>query len=672
MATRAAHLEILVTADTDRAQRGLAGVEKETGRFSRVGAIAKRSMLGLGVALTAGGFAAYKMIGAASDLNETINKVQVVFGQNGDAIEKWGERAIDTLGMSEQSALDAASIFGVFGQSAGLTGDKLTGFSTKLVAAAADLSSFHNVPIEESLDALRSGLAGETEPLRRFGILLNDADLRQQALKLGLVDTTKNALTPQQRTLAAQALILKRLGPATGDYARTQGGLANTTRRLRERLANLTAHMGQVLLPVAAKAADALDRVLKVVQRIVDAPNAKVRISILISNVKRLASSVFDEIRDAFRTTTKRIEIPHRGVVFEDHKGLGLVLADQISAGVKAVDWGMVGSRIAAGIGAGVHFTSEMLAGLGSSFLKAVNDNREAIIVGVLQLALNFFSTLTDPAFWLRNWRLVLEIAVVVLLSRFKIVRTVIEKLPFGKAIQFALDRMASVASRLLRRLGTTIWRLIERIAPGAAKRAKDLAETFVLQLLFLPSRVGGIFARLGAAVLRQLGRMLGWAKDRAGRIGSAIADGIGSKLRGLAGSMGGLFKGAINALIRAANTGLNWIASHWPDAPGLPGPPGFLSGGIPYLARGTRSFGGGLAIVGEHGPELVNLPRGSRVNDARSTRGLLDGMGKSVTIENLNVNVSGAVAQHPGLLLDRIGHEIHRRGIPALLGTAG
>lgn len=669
MATRAAHLEILVTADTDRAQRGLAGVERTTGRFSRVGALAKTAMMGFGVALAAGGFAAYKMIGAASDLSETINKVDVVFGKNGDAIEHWGERAINTMGMSEQSALDAAAIFGVFGQSAGLTGDKLSGFSTKLVKAAADLSSFHNVPIAESLEAIRSGLAGETEPLRRFGILLNDADLRQRALKLGIVDTVKNALTPQQRTLAAQSLILQRLGPATGDYARTQSGLANTTRRLRERLANLTAHMGKVLLPVAAKAADALDRVLTVVEKIVDAPNAKVRVDILISNAKRLAGALWDELRAAFTSSTKRITIPHRGVVFENKRGLGLVIGAQIAEAVRSVDWSFVGGRIADGIGKGVKFTEDSLAQLGSTFLKALDDHRGEIIAGALTLVLHFFETLTDPMFWLEHWRLVVEILIVAFLSRFKIVGKVIEKLPFGRFLRVALGKMADTAQSMLGRIMRLIWRLIQRIAPGVASRARGLVTGFVSEFKLLPTRVGVLLLELGEKIATILGKLPGTMGRLASRGARALFNGLVRGLSGLGSALGGIIKGALNVLIRSLNTGLHWISSKWPDVPGAPGPPSFLSSGIPELARGTRRFGGGLALVGEKGPELVHLPRGTRVDNARDTRRQLGG---SVTIENLTVQVSGAVAQHPGLLLDRIGHEIHRRGIPALLGMAG
>ena len=75
-------------------------------------------------------------------------------------------------------------------------------------------------------------MRGEAEPLRQYGVLLDDASLRQAALELGIISTTKNALTPQQKVLAAQALIYQQTGTAQGDFARTSDGLANKTRIL--------------------------------------------------------------------------------------------------------------------------------------------------------------------------------------------------------------------------------------------------------------------------------------------------------------------------------------------------------------------------------------------------------------------------------------------------------
>ena len=164
--------------------------------------------------------------------------------------------------MSKQAALDAASSFGVFGKSAGLTGGPLAKFSNDLVQLSGDFASFYNTSPEEALTAVQAALRGESEPIRKYGILLDDATLRQKALELGIVSSTKNALTPQQKILAANAAIYDQAGVAMGDFSRTSGGLANQQRILQAQLANVRATIGRGLLPVVTAGAKALNNFL--------------------------------------------------------------------------------------------------------------------------------------------------------------------------------------------------------------------------------------------------------------------------------------------------------------------------------------------------------------------------------------------------------------------------
>lgn len=189
-------------------------------------------------------------VNAARDINETVSKVGVIFGDQADEIQKFADTAATSLGLSKQAAMDGASTFAVFGKSAGLAGGDLTKFSTDLTGLSSDLASFYNTSPEDAITAIGAALRGESEPIRRYGILLDDASLRQQALKMGIVNTTKQALTPQQRVLAAQALILKQTGDAQGDFARTSGGLANQQRILAAQIQNVKTTFGQALLPV--------------------------------------------------------------------------------------------------------------------------------------------------------------------------------------------------------------------------------------------------------------------------------------------------------------------------------------------------------------------------------------------------------------------------------------
>jgi len=197
------------------------------------------------------GVAAYKSVELVTDLNETISKTGEIFGDAAGQIDDWSNSAAQAFGMSKQQGMDAASTFAIFGKSAGLSGDRLATFSTNFVQLAADFASFHNAKPEEAITAIGAALRGENEPIRRFGILLDDASMRAEALKLGLIETTKQALTPQEKVLAAQSLIYKQSADAQGDFLRTSDGLANQTRILKAEIIDMATAFGQAFLPAA-------------------------------------------------------------------------------------------------------------------------------------------------------------------------------------------------------------------------------------------------------------------------------------------------------------------------------------------------------------------------------------------------------------------------------------
>jgi hypothetical protein len=161
------------------------------------------------------------------------------------------------LGQSKQDVLNAAGVFGTFGKAAGLAGEDLGLFTTDFVTLATDLASFNNSTPEEAVMAIGAALRGESEPLRRYGILLDDATLKAEATTLGIYKGNK-ALTSQQKILAAQSAIYKQSGDAQGDFARTADGLANSQRTLSALFKNFQIQLGQQLLPTMANFANDL------------------------------------------------------------------------------------------------------------------------------------------------------------------------------------------------------------------------------------------------------------------------------------------------------------------------------------------------------------------------------------------------------------------------------
>jgi hypothetical protein len=251
-------LKLNILAETKGLTDGLNKANQQvSGASGKIGSAFKKIGVAVAAAGVAAGAFAVKLgvdaVKAASDLSETVAKAGQIFGASAKQVEDFAASAAATLGQSKQQALDAASTFAVFGKSAGLAGDDLVKFSTDFTVLASDLASFNNTTPDEAITAIGSALRGEAEPLRRFGVLLDDASLRAAALELGIVSTTKNALTPQQKVLAAQALIYKQTGDAQGDFLRTSDGLANSQRILTAQIENVKTSIGTALLPVATE-----------------------------------------------------------------------------------------------------------------------------------------------------------------------------------------------------------------------------------------------------------------------------------------------------------------------------------------------------------------------------------------------------------------------------------
>jgi hypothetical protein len=246
----AINIPILSSLDTkgfDKAARQFKLLETNS---QKAGFVLQKAFLPAAAALGGLTIAAFGAAKMASDLNEETGKTRVIFGNAADSIIDFSKTAATALGQSQTEALKAAATFGGLGKAAGLTGTDLKDMAVQFTTLASDLASFNNTTPEEAVLALGAGLRGEAEPLRRFNILLNDATLRQKALELGLVKTTKDALTPQIKSLAAQAVILEQSTTAQGNFSDTADDAANQQRIFNSQLKDARTNIGKGFLPV--------------------------------------------------------------------------------------------------------------------------------------------------------------------------------------------------------------------------------------------------------------------------------------------------------------------------------------------------------------------------------------------------------------------------------------
>jgi len=214
-------------------------------------------------------------VGGASSLSESLSKVRIVFGESAAEIEDWAATAAKALGMSKGAALEAAGTFGNFLQAMGATTPEATKMSKSMVQLATDLGSFNNADPTEVLLALRSGLSGEAEPLRKFGVALSEAAVKAKLLELGIKPLGKE-FTEQQKIQARYAIIMEQTSMAQGDFARTSGGLANQTKILQASFKDAADQLGTALLPGIVAVAGALIQVLPTVIAVGEALGGKV------------------------------------------------------------------------------------------------------------------------------------------------------------------------------------------------------------------------------------------------------------------------------------------------------------------------------------------------------------------------------------------------------------
>lgn len=217
-------------ADVDGLKKGVDGVNGKLNGFSKS---IKAFALTFAAAFSVDKIVQFgkASVDAFSDFEEAAGKVGQVFQDQAGQVEDWANGAVTAIGLSSQAALEAAGTFGNLFTAFGVGIPEAKEMSLTLTELAADLASFNNTSIDQALTALRSGLSGETEPLKRFGVALNQAAIETEALNLGLIKN-KNELDQAAKSQAIYSLIMKQTTNAQGDFKRTQEGLANTQRTL--------------------------------------------------------------------------------------------------------------------------------------------------------------------------------------------------------------------------------------------------------------------------------------------------------------------------------------------------------------------------------------------------------------------------------------------------------
>jgi hypothetical protein len=219
-------------------------------KFGKIGAdIAKvTAAIGIGIGVLAV-TQIKKAIDSASDLSEATNAVDVTFGQAAEGILALGENAARGLGLSKTELFGISVQFSSFAKTiAGDGGDVVT-VVDEISRRGADFASVYNLDVADALAKFQSGLAGQSEPLKQYGIDVSDVTIKAFALKNNIGDGT-GQLTEQEKVLARYGSIMEQTEAVTGDFANTADGFANQQRILTKEIENTRAEIGEKFLPI--------------------------------------------------------------------------------------------------------------------------------------------------------------------------------------------------------------------------------------------------------------------------------------------------------------------------------------------------------------------------------------------------------------------------------------
>jgi hypothetical protein len=529
-------------------------------------------------AIAAGAFAVDKAlefgkeaISAASDLSESQSKVGVVFGTASKQIIDASDGAARAVGLSKQAYLEATGGLGNLLVALKVTPKAAADMSQKMVGLAGDLASFNNTSPEEALDALRAGLTGETEPLKRYGVNISAAAVQAEALKEGLVKSVKEGLTPQAKALATQALIFDQTKTAQGDFARTSSGLANQQRILSAELEDVKAKVGSVLIPVMIAGANILTGV------VIPA------FSGLGATIGTVAGFVMDH-KTAFEVIAGVI------VTLLLPAFVSMATSAVVTAATTVIAWGQIvfwaGVGAAAQVAAAVITVAQWVL-MGAQALLQAARMAAAWLIAIGPIALVIAAVVGLAILIFKNWDMIKRVTVEVWQAVVDFIMGVVDSV-----VGFVRDH----------------WKLFLEILTGPIGLAV------------------GVIAGHWDTIKGDVKAAFDWVKTKIEDVwGSSItflSDGVDRVVgffTALPGRISGLFGGMFDGIKDAFRSAINWVIDGWnrlqfhipgvdTHIPGVGKIGDFTLGtpDIPRLAAGGIVNKPTIALIGEAGPEAV------------------------------------------------------------------
>lgn len=240
-------------------------------------------------------------VNTASDLQEIQNVVDTAFGSISNKMEEFAKTSIESFGLSELSAKKAGSTFMAMGSGMGITADRASDMAIALTGLSGDMASFFNVSQDVANTALQSIYTGETESLKKFGIVMTEVNLQAFAMSKG-INKSVQSMSQAEKVQLRYAFVMSQTALAQGDFAKTSGSWANQTRVLTERWKQFLGIMGKGLINVLTPVVKYLNIVMS--QLIAFAETASGIITSVFGDASTTAKGTTNAISDMGDATT--------------------------------------------------------------------------------------------------------------------------------------------------------------------------------------------------------------------------------------------------------------------------------------------------------------------------------------------------------------------------------
>lgn len=229
-----------ITKDANRTNQSLSSLKSTMSGLNSVIGVGQLYLLSRGL---------QQAITASLDMIEVTNLFNVAMGDSTESANAYLESMNEVLGLDMTNLRSATGTFGLLARSMGIASEDSETISLNMVKLATDLSSLTNVPINQVMQDLRSGLLGQSETVYKYGLDVTEASLKSEALAQGITKSVRNMSQGEKLSLR-YAVALKQSTLAQGDFARTINSPANQLKILSERFVTLTRAIGTLFIPI--------------------------------------------------------------------------------------------------------------------------------------------------------------------------------------------------------------------------------------------------------------------------------------------------------------------------------------------------------------------------------------------------------------------------------------